>query len=132
MQPTMDRRNFIKTTALAAGGFMLTYEFPPLLRGEDVAPGPVMLNAWIKITPDNWTSLVLSQAEMGQGIETTMSAIIADELGADWSRVRRENSLVGPAFQNPLLHWQFTGNAESIRSFHNYIRTLAATAREML
>ena len=131
MKPTMNRRSFLKTTALAAGGFMLTYEFLPTLRGEPTS-GPVALNAWIKITPDNWTTLVLSQAEMGQGVETTMSAIIADELGADWSRVRRENSLAAPAFQNPLLHWQFTGNAESIRSFHTYIRTLAATAREML
>ena len=132
MSRTMDRRSFLKTTALAAGGFMLTYEFLPSVRAATTTTGPVALNAWIKITPDNWTTLVLSQAEMGQGIETTMSAIIADELGADWGRVRRENSLVGPAFQNPLLHWQFTGNAESIRSFNNYIRTLAATAREML
>jgi len=132
MKTSMDRRAFIRTSALAAGGFILAYEFLPAARGATEGVSPIALNAWIKITPDNWTTIVISQAEMGQGIETTMSAIIADELGADWSRVRRENSLVAPAFQNPLLHWQFTGNAESIRSFNSYIRTLAAAAREML
>jgi isoquinoline 1-oxidoreductase beta subunit len=132
MQTEINRRSFLKTTVLVAGGFMLGREFLPALRAAGDATGPVALNAWIKITPDNWTTLVLSQAEMGQGIETTMSAIIADELGADWTLVRRENSPVGPAFQNPRIHWQFTGNAESIQSFHTYIRTLAAAAREML
>src|SRR4051812_21368996 len=131
MQTEISRRNFLKTTVLVAGGFMIGREFLPALDAAESA-GLAVLNAWIKITPDNWTTLVLSQAEMGQGIETTMSAIIADELGADWALLRRENSLVGPAFQNPLLHWQFTGNAESIRSFHQYIRELAATARAML
>ena len=132
MQTEINRRSFLKTTALVAGGFMLGRELLAISHGAVEATGPVTLNAWIKITPDNWTTLVLSQAEMGQGIETTMSAIIADELGADWKLVRRENSPVGPAFQNPRIHWQFTGNAESIQSFHTYIRTLAAVAREML
>jgi isoquinoline 1-oxidoreductase beta subunit len=134
MEIEFSRRRFLKSAALLTGGFVIGWEMTPSAIGvpPPVSSGPAELNAWIKITSDNWTTITLSQAEMGQGIETTMSAIIADELGADWALVRRENSLVGPVYQNPKLHWQFTGNAESIRSFNNYIRTLAAAAREML
>lgn len=134
VQNEFSRRRFLKAAALLTGGFVIGWEKLPSALGawEPVQSGAAELNAWIKITSDNWTTITLSQAEMGQGIETTMSAIIADELGANWALVRRENSLVGPAYQNPTQHWQFTGNAESIRSFHDYIRTLAAAARQML
>ncbi|HEU5080349.1 MAG TPA: molybdopterin cofactor-binding domain-containing protein [Opitutaceae bacterium] len=135
----INRRHFLRATALLAGGFMVRWEIaaPASAAGATVITDisdakPAVLNPWIQITPDNWTTIVVSQAEMGQGIETTLSAIVADELGSDWKRVRRENSLVGPAYQNPQYHWQFTGNAESIRTFHDYVRTLAAAAREML
>ncbi|MEO5960113.1 MAG: molybdopterin cofactor-binding domain-containing protein, partial [Opitutaceae bacterium] len=128
--PTLDRRAFLKASGLVAGGFMLRWDFLPAARAGEPA-APVALNAWIKITPDNWTTIVVSQAEMGQGIETTMSATIADELGADWALVRRENSPAAPAYQNPNYHWQFTGNAESTRTFYFHTRTVAAAAREM-
>jgi isoquinoline 1-oxidoreductase beta subunit len=128
----IDRRGFLKVTALASGGFLVGWRLAPDAAAETASDGLVSINPWIRITPDNWTTILVSQAEMGQGIETTMTAVIADELGADWAWVRRENAPVAPPFQNPTLHWQFTGNAESIRTFNPYIRTLAAAAREML
>jgi isoquinoline 1-oxidoreductase beta subunit len=69
---------------------------------------------------------------MGQGISTTMPAIIADELGADWSRVRFENSPTDPAYRNPRVNWQFTGNSESTTAFFDLMRRMGASAREML
>src|SRR5208337_931995 len=74
----------------------------------------------------------LSQCEMGQGISTTLPAILADELGADWSRVRIENAPVATEYQNPKAHLMFTGNSESIQTFGPMMRAAGAAAREML
>jgi isoquinoline 1-oxidoreductase beta subunit len=90
------------------------------------------MNAWLRISRADQVTIVVSQAEMGQGISTTLPAVLAEELGADWSRVVLENAPVGPAYQNPRLKWQFTGNSESTSSFFELMRTMGASAREML
>src|SRR5262249_58536556 len=71
-------------------------------------------------------------SEMGQGIYTTFGAIMADELEADWAKCDIVFSPGAPAYRHPVINWQFTGNAESIRSYHGLIRKMAAAAREML
>src|SRR5205807_9630929 len=83
-----------------------------------------VLNAWVRISADDRITLLLSQAEIGQGISTTLPAILADELGADWSKVTIENSPVAPDYQNPRIHWMFTGNSESIQSFAPHLRQM--------
>src|SRR5262249_46296242 len=72
------------------------------------------------------------QAELGQGISTTLPAVLADELGADWSSVRLETAPFAPAFRNPKLNWMFTGNSESVQSFYELMRHIGAVARTML
>ena len=84
------------------------------------------------ITPDNQVTIIVSQAELGQGISTTLPAILADELGADWATVRLETAPFAPAFRNPKLNWMFTGNSESVQSFHDLMRHIGAAARTML
>ena len=90
------------------------------------------LNAWVRIGSDDSVTLMLSQCEIGQGISTTLPAILADELGADWSRVRVENAPVAPAYQSPEAKWMFTGNSASTQSFAPVMRQAGAAAREML
>jgi isoquinoline 1-oxidoreductase subunit beta len=92
----------------------------------------VPLNAWIRISPDDVVTLISSQSEMGQGIMTTLPAILAEELGADWSRVKVELSTIAPEYRNPRINWQFTGNSESTTGFFELLRTMGASAREML
>ncbi len=136
----MKRRQFIEVSVAAATGLMLRGSLTvPLAHGapqgtaRDASDSSdVVMNAWLRIKPDNRVTIILSQAEMGQGVYTTLPAIIADELGADWSGVDIENSPVAPAYRNPRLNWQFTGNAESVRSFHALLRTMGANARDML
>jgi isoquinoline 1-oxidoreductase beta subunit len=90
------------------------------------------MNAWVRINADNSVVIVVSQAEIGQGIATTLPAVIADELGADWAHVQLENSPTDPTYRNPRLNWQFTGNSESTTSFFDLMREMGASAREML
>jgi isoquinoline 1-oxidoreductase beta subunit len=122
------RRSFLSSLSAAGGAFAIgcTFEI------ASAQSANVPLNAWVRIETDNTVTLVVSQAEIGQGIATTLPAVIADELGADWSRVRLENSPADPTYRNPRLNWQFTGNSESTTSFFDLMREMGAGAREML
>jgi isoquinoline 1-oxidoreductase beta subunit len=129
----LTRRGFVRTAAIAGSGLLLrstVYGKALLQAGEDAAE--VALNAWLRIAPDGIVTIIVSQAEIGQGISTTMPALIAEELGADWNRVRFENSPTDPAYRNPRINWQFTGNSESTTSFFDLMRNMGAAAREML
>lgn len=132
---TVDRRRFLVTAALASGALLLKGALNPqeALASEGSDAGKVIpLNAWLKIGTDDSVTIIVSQAEMGQGIRTTLPAVIAEELGADWSRVRLEDSPTDPAYRNPRLNWQFTGNSESTPSFFDLMQQMGASAREML
>jgi isoquinoline 1-oxidoreductase beta subunit len=131
---TVDRRQFLFTAALAGGCLVLKYAAPAqeVLASGEPAARVLALNPWLKIGTDNSVTIVVSQSEMGQGISTTLPAVLADELGADWSRVRFEDSPTDPAYRNPRLNWQFTGNSESTPSFFDVMRRMGASAREML
>ena len=131
----MSRREFLKTSATAAGGLLLGFHLPFISDPVRVGASPVITfvpNAWLRIGSDETVTVIASQAEMGQGVYTGMTMIIADELGADWSRVKVENAPNAPAYRNPRINWQFTGNAESTRSFYLPLRKAGAAAREML
>ena len=131
----MDRRGFLVTAALAGGSLLLkcAVACPEGLVPDRADAGTLIpLNAWLKIGTDDSVTIIVSQAEMGQGIRTTLPAVLAEELGADWSRVRLEDSATDPAYRNPRLNWQFTGNSESTPSFFDLMRQMGASAREML
>jgi isoquinoline 1-oxidoreductase subunit beta len=128
------RRDFLISSSLAAGGLLLHGSVPMgSLTDLEAAPGgDATLNAWLRIARDNTITIVSSQAEMGQGIQTTLPAVLADELGADWRHVRLENAPADPAYRNPRLNWQFTGNSESTTAFFDLMREMGASARQML
>ena len=135
------RRALLKASMLFGGGLMLGLTLPAktaeLLGAAGTLPArnEVAVTAWVRITPDNQVAVIVSQGEIGQGISTTLPAILADELGADWSRVKLETapfSSTATAYRNPKLNWMFTGNSESIESFYDLMRKTGAAAREML
>ena len=101
----LSRRSFFRAVSTAAGGFALGCA-AETADAQPAGAARTPLNAWVRIEPDNWVTLVVSQAEIGQGIATTLPAVMADELGADWSRVRLENSPADPAYRNPRINWQ--------------------------
>src|SRR5262245_30186568 len=63
---------------------------------------------------------------------TTLPAVLAEELGADWKRVKVEISPVATVYRNPRLNWMFTGNSESTMAFFDLLPQMGASAREML
>jgi isoquinoline 1-oxidoreductase beta subunit len=138
----VSRRFFLSASIAAGGGLLIGYSLSSSSvvgdvvlassQGKAISGSDIPLNAWIRISPNDEVTLISSQSEMGQGIMTTLPAVLAEELGADWKRVKIEFSSVAPAYRNPRINWQFTGNSESTTGFFELMRTMGASAREML
>jgi isoquinoline 1-oxidoreductase beta subunit len=139
------RANFTSTTSRRAvlksglaGGFALAFHLPVHAANEPEQPpdnpaGQFAPNAFIRIDHAGKTTLVMPQAEMGQGVYTAIAMILADELDADFSQVFLEH---GPPsdklYANPIFGIQVTGNSNSIRAFWKPLRVAGAAARTML
>src|SRR3984893_17815557 len=110
------RRDFLKQTA-AGLTFALTLAADrSSILGEAVADAPLAPNLWVTIATDGTITIVSPPAEMGQGTFTTLAAVLADELDADWSKVR----LVSP----PAWDEKTYGNPD----FFNFLHTVASMA----
>lgn len=118
------RRDFLKLTAL--GGSALALGFHAPLFADD-APAPFAPNVWVRVDPDNTVTLTAGKSEMGQGVRTSLTMILAEELDADWSRVK-----VVPGIPGPKLQSLGTGGSYSVRALWTPLRNAGAAAREML
>src|SRR6059058_2453317 len=120
------RREFVQTSA----GLVISFYLPgrPVAARAPTA-APFAPNAWLRIGTDGIVTLTLDKYEMGQGSQTGLALILAEELEADWSTVR-----LGPLPENPAA-WSRTmrtGGSNAIRSSWEPLRKAGATAREML
>ena len=126
----VSRREFFGMTAGAA--FLYGFHVPASSASE--APkAPPLANAFIRIDDKGVVTLIIPQVEMGQGVYTSLSQILAEELDADWNRVRVEHAPPNEKlYINPMLGVQATGNSNSIRGFWKPLRTAGATTRACL
>ena len=80
------RRDFLKVSAVAGGGLLLSFALPSL--GKAAVSGgrrPTTLNAYVRIAPDNTVTIMSKNPEIGQGIKTMLPMLIAEELDVDWT-----------------------------------------------
>jgi isoquinoline 1-oxidoreductase beta subunit len=123
---TLTRRDFIKMTSVAGAGLMLAFYLPAKDEvSEDAAFVP---NAWLKIDTDGIVTVTVARSEMGQGVWTSMPMIVAEELEADWSKIRVVQADAHPTKYGSMS----TGGSFSVRGSWQTLRTAGATAREML
>ena len=130
--PTASRRDMLR--ALAGGGLMLAVGLPAgrLAAREDQA-AVFAPDAFIRIGSDGATTLIMPQVEMGQGIYTAMSMLIAEELDISLDHVRLEAAPPSDAlYGNPIFKIQATGGSTSIRGYWTPMRKTSAAARAML
>ena len=131
----LSRRDFLRTGVAAGGVFVLGLYLPPARRlaGAAATPEQFPLSALVRIARDGTVTIVVGQSEMGQGIVTSVPMIIADELEADWSKVRWEQAPADPAYGDPSRGGQqSTAGSRSIRTMLTYWRKIGAAGREML
>jgi isoquinoline 1-oxidoreductase beta subunit len=124
------RRRFLKTSALAGGGLVLGVYLPRLAADDKVktfAP-----NAFVRVGGDDSVTVVANHSEMGQGIYTGLAMIVAEELDADWGKVRVEAAPVDAAYNHALFAIQVTGGSTSTWTEWERLRKAGATARAML
>src|SRR5271168_4114475 len=125
-------------TGSLTGGFLLTFHLPVRAVNEPVQPpdntdGKFAPNAFIRIDSSGKTMLVMPQVEMGQGVYTSISMILAEELDADFSQVTLEHAPPSDKlYGNPMFGIQATGNSNSIRAWWKPLRAAGAVARAML
>src|SRR5438132_6311220 len=135
----LDRRSFIKVSALAGGGMLIAfYTDNGLLaqqRGPAPAPTPINPNTYIKIHPDNTFTIVAKNPETGQGIRNALPMIIADEFDIDWKQVKIEqadlDAKYGADAGIPNVR-QNEGGSTAIPQNYMGMRNVGATARAMM
>ena len=132
---SLSRRDFLKTSSIVGGGLILGFVVPGanrLARAQATKAAPSAPNAFLRIAPDNSVTVMVNRLEFGQGVQTSLPMLIAEELDADWSQVRGELAPADAVFNDPVYGMQMTGGSGSIaHSFIQY-REIGARARAML
>ncbi|MNS10240.1 Isoquinoline 1-oxidoreductase subunit beta [compost metagenome] len=133
----LSRRGFLKGSAVLGGGLVVAFVMPGAHRfamgaenqGKVFAP-----NAFLRIGNDNSVTVLLGHSEMGQGIWTGLTMLIAEELDADWSKIRVEHSPASAAdYGLPGFGgMQITGGSTSTWMEFDRYRQAGAAARLML
>jgi isoquinoline 1-oxidoreductase subunit beta len=130
---TIGRRSFLKVSALAGGGMMLSFSWlagckPTAKDALELPKEWFELNSYIKIGENGVITLMAPNPEFGSNVKTSLPMIVADELDIDWKNV----IVVQADFFPERFERQFTGGSQSIRQGWKILRTAGATARQML
>ncbi len=126
----LDRRTFLKASAVAGGGMMLGFHIPAVNAGITKESE---VNAWIVINADDSVLIRVAHSEMGQGSMTALAQLVAEELDCDWNKVKTE--FVDPRLnitRNEVYGGMATVGSRAVRSSQEYLRKAGAGAREML
>ncbi|PUV26394.1 MULTISPECIES: xanthine dehydrogenase family protein molybdopterin-binding subunit [Sphingobacterium] len=124
---TVSRRDFLKASGLLTGGLVLGVSFFSCDdKGKKVAT--VAPNVYLTIGSDGKVTIVAHRSEMGQGIRTSLPLIVADELGADWTKVE----IIQAEGDEKKYGNQNTDGSFSVRMFYKPMREAGAIARLLL
>ncbi|MGD0141897.1 MAG: xanthine dehydrogenase family protein molybdopterin-binding subunit [Rhizomicrobium sp.] len=136
----LSRRSLLRTGAAVGGGLLLGFQMPfaeaaTANAASGAAPdvGPFAPDAFIRIDRAGKVTLIMPQVEMGQGVYTALSMILAEELDAAFDSVAVEAAPPSDAlYGNPMFGIQATGNSNSVRAFWKKLRQAGAGARAIL
>ena len=126
----LDRRSFLRVSALAGGGMLVGLYLDPVARvlGQAQAQAPpqgFVPTAFITISPDNVITIIGKNPEIGQGIRTALPMIIADEFDVDWKQVKIEQADLDQAKYGQ----QNAGGSTAIPNNWDPLRRVGAGAR---
>src|SRR2546427_6426567 len=124
------RREFLETAGAAGAGLVVSFHLPLGPRFRPTTADPFAPNAWIRINPDDSVLIVVDRSEMGQGVTTSLPMLLAEELEADWSKIKIEFAPADKAYINPMFGMQGTGGSTSVRAAYTPLRKAGAAARE--
>ncbi len=127
------RRDFLKLGLTAGGGLMLSFNWSDSVAsimntsGEALAAN-VDFNSYLSISPDDVVTIFSPNPELGQNIKTSFPMVVAEELDADWKKVK----VVQAALDVKKYDRQLTGGSGAVPHSWERLRKAGATARQML
>src|SRR5882762_911520 len=132
----LNRRGFLRVSTVAVGGLLVSLylDRPASAQEGNQAPPPKVYppDAFVHIRPDGKIVITVNRLEFGQGVQTALPMILADEMDADWSQVTAELAPAADVYKDPVFGIQMVGGSGSIaHSFQQY-RELGAKTRAML
>jgi len=130
----LPRREFVKKSTAGAAGLIIGFYLPRKFEALAAAPpdASTAINAWVRIAPDDSVTILIDKSEMGQGVTTSLSMLLAEELELDWKKIKTEFAPAAPAYFNPVFGLQGTGGSTSVRASWEPLSKAGAAAREML
>jgi isoquinoline 1-oxidoreductase subunit beta len=131
----VSRRTLLKGGLVVGTGLVVGFRLSYTDRAALLAQGTGVFapNQWLRIDRDGVVTIISSVPEMGQGSMTTMPMIVADELDADWDKIRVESAPADPSrYANPVTRQQSYGGSRGVRDHLEPWRKAGAAARQML
>lgn len=131
--PRLTRRDLLRVIALSSGGLALGWVWPARAgTSETPAPSQFEPNVWINLHADGRIQLRLARAEMGQGVMTSLTMLLAEELEVGLDQIQIEPAPIDPVYTNHLLGEQATGGGTSTRDGWETLRAAGAMARTLM
>ena len=133
----LSRRGFLRASSTAAGGLLLTLFLDPPAAAQERSEAPSQPKAYppaafVEIRPDGKIVIQVNRLEFGQGVQTALPMILADEMDADWSQVVAELAPAADVYKDPIRGIQMVGGSGSIANSFQQYRELGAKTRAML
>lgn len=124
----LSRRQFLQRTGISSAGLLLGTSIPGKALGAvlDTAAGS-QLNLFVSIDESGLVEIIAHRSEMGTGIRTSLPQVVADEMEANWDRVKVIQGLANADYGS-----QNTDGSRSVRDFYQVMRQMGATARTLL
>lgn len=116
----------------AGVSFAFAFGLKPGAANAQAPAGGGRMNAYVRVAVDGTITIINPAAEMGQGVNTALPLIIAEELDADWSKVRVEPAPIDEVYNHPILRTQMVVASISVRGFWTPCRIAGAQARRVL
>jgi isoquinoline 1-oxidoreductase beta subunit len=129
------RRTFMKASLSSAGGLLIGFSLPTFGTSKPYQASTsegVQLNAWLSIEPDDSILIRVARAEMGQGVMTSLPMFIAEELEADWRKIKVEYAMVDRQILEGSFGNMATRDSNSVSSSREMLQLAGAQARERL
>lgn len=125
----MSRRELLGWSGAALAG---AWAPAALAAGAEAQAGSDLVGFYLSVGADDLVTMQIPATEIGQGVTTSLAQIIAEEMDADWTKVRFVLAGAGEAYANPGKGFQGVGRSMSIRGYWPLLRRIGATARQRL
>ena len=136
----LNRRGFLRVSFAATGGlFVSLYLEPRFANAQEggsnqspAAPKSYPPDAFVNIRPDGKIVIQVNRLEFGQGVQTALPMLLADEMDADWANVIANLAPAADVYKDPIFGIQMVGGSGSIAHSYQQYRELGAKTRGML